>query len=448
MTNDEFDRIQTNTKQLISVNTFLSTSRNCHVALAMSSSEGLVDSDFISVIFEIRIDSTVDLTSTPPFADINRISYMSDEDEILLSMGTILEVISVEKMDSKIGHISLRLRHNDHPDLRQMRTYLSNEIKELGTNETAYIDYLGLMLSFMGENKQAEQMWNLVASYQDQVDNPIRPYSIYLARFNRQYFESETTRPIFENERHEMHTLLDNAFNHPAVSDPFKSVGQAVCNHFISSSKNSMLSNEKLESNMDIFSATVNALVPSTHPSMVDLYMVRAEMHTKQNRYAEALECYEHAFDICQKTLDITHPYHTYILANMASIYMKIDDDTHAKQIIQRFQIHQSTSPIIAMHALRVSTRFFMKQKDWQAVIVCQQEIIQRCEKTPNSHDISCAYMVIGDAFYQMKEFDNALDYLHMALNLQLQHQSKDNFLTQKIEEVIAKVNYARRSLH
>lgn len=53
--------------------------------------------------------------------------------------------------------------------------------------------------------------------------------------------------------------------------------------------------------------------------------------------------------------------------------------------------------------------------------------------------------MLIDDMFYQMKEFDTALDYLHAALDLQLRDQSPNQPVTRKIEELIAKTNHVKR---
>ncbi|CAF4466909.1 unnamed protein product [Rotaria sp. Silwood2] len=69
MTTEEFNELQRNTNQLISVNTFLSTSTD-READSIFSGEGSPYPGLISVVFEILVDSNCDIALLPPFADI------------------------------------------------------------------------------------------------------------------------------------------------------------------------------------------------------------------------------------------------------------------------------------------------------------------------------------------------------------------------------------------
>ena len=91
MTKDEFDQLEKNPNQLISINTFLSTSTCSQVANAFSGSDSIgnqSDPNLIAILLEICIDSLDDLSSFPPLADISKFSPYEDEKETLLSMGT------------------------------------------------------------------------------------------------------------------------------------------------------------------------------------------------------------------------------------------------------------------------------------------------------------------------------------------------------------------------
>ena len=57
-----------------------------------------------------------------------------------------------------------------------------------------------MMLMCMGENKKAEQMFSLIESSEQPVDNPARALSTYTARLGDQILTSETTKPILEKE--------------------------------------------------------------------------------------------------------------------------------------------------------------------------------------------------------------------------------------------------------
>ncbi|CAF4940327.1 unnamed protein product, partial [Rotaria sp. Silwood2] len=69
MTTEEFDALKRSTNQLISVNTFLSTTTDREAA-SIFSGEGSSYSGLISVVFEILVDSNCEIALLPPFADI------------------------------------------------------------------------------------------------------------------------------------------------------------------------------------------------------------------------------------------------------------------------------------------------------------------------------------------------------------------------------------------
>lgn len=87
MTKGEFEQLGTSPHQLVSINTFLLTTTDLQLANGFSSKDSF-DPQLMSILFEISIDCTCDLSSCPPFAYIHQLSVVRDENEILLSMGT------------------------------------------------------------------------------------------------------------------------------------------------------------------------------------------------------------------------------------------------------------------------------------------------------------------------------------------------------------------------
>jgi len=67
----------------------------------------LSDPHLISILFEISIDSNHDSSFLPPFADISQLSYMKDENEILLCMGTVMQVVSITKINATSATVRL-----------------------------------------------------------------------------------------------------------------------------------------------------------------------------------------------------------------------------------------------------------------------------------------------------------------------------------------------------
>ncbi|CAF1679121.1 unnamed protein product [Didymodactylos carnosus] len=91
MSTEELNKIKDNPGIHISMNSFMSTSKNINVALAFISNIENTD-EWKPVLSEIIIDLNL---KTIIFADINKLSIMKDEQEILFSLSTIFEILSI-----------------------------------------------------------------------------------------------------------------------------------------------------------------------------------------------------------------------------------------------------------------------------------------------------------------------------------------------------------------
>ncbi|CAF4351017.1 unnamed protein product, partial [Rotaria sordida] len=95
MTIDEFNIIKENVERLISINSFFSTTKDYSVASIFS---GFGDQNKplgqISVLFQIEINDTGHSIKRP-FASLQEISKIQDEEEILFSVGTIFRIEDV-----------------------------------------------------------------------------------------------------------------------------------------------------------------------------------------------------------------------------------------------------------------------------------------------------------------------------------------------------------------
>ena len=81
-------------RKLIWFNSFVSTSCDREVARAFT--DGVSSDEHVAVLHEIHINCHA-LTSTAPFADISEFSRIPDEKEILMAIGTVCELISIEQ---------------------------------------------------------------------------------------------------------------------------------------------------------------------------------------------------------------------------------------------------------------------------------------------------------------------------------------------------------------
>ncbi|CAF1560208.1 unnamed protein product, partial [Didymodactylos carnosus] len=123
ITESEFDRIRTLNGEYLSINSFFSRSKSRDVALIYAS---ILDYDnIVPILFEINIDRNV--KSTKPYADIQRLSFFHDEEEILFMVG---------KVNSKLTYI--RSNVNDSDDLGTR----AHKFIENNRDELAIVSYL------------------------------------------------------------------------------------------------------------------------------------------------------------------------------------------------------------------------------------------------------------------------------------------------------------------
>lgn len=146
----ELENVQRNVGRLISLNSFISTTPDREFAKVMSGMG--VESVVASIVFEIHIDP-VNAQSSLPFADITHLSKMQGECEVLLCMGTVLRVESVETNDSdRITWIRLSLHAYKSDRITQMKKCMTT--KHLGSqsiSESYLILSLARILSEIGE---------------------------------------------------------------------------------------------------------------------------------------------------------------------------------------------------------------------------------------------------------------------------------------------------------
>jgi hypothetical protein len=111
----------------IAMISFVSTTRSPDVAESFAGNgEGRPDIE--SVMFEILVDEFDQDYGRSPFADISDLSINEDEEEVLLCLGTVLRVESVET-EEQVTWIRVRMCPREEKDMqRQLTTGLDKFI--------------------------------------------------------------------------------------------------------------------------------------------------------------------------------------------------------------------------------------------------------------------------------------------------------------------------------
>ncbi|CAF1434871.1 unnamed protein product, partial [Rotaria sp. Silwood1] len=107
MLNEEFEQHKSNINGLLTINNFLSTSTDYQVAKGFAFANKN-RSGMQAVLFEIEFDSNIPCQQCP-YANIEHLSYYQTECEVLISMGTIYRICSIDKDNDDIWKISLKL---------------------------------------------------------------------------------------------------------------------------------------------------------------------------------------------------------------------------------------------------------------------------------------------------------------------------------------------------
>jgi tetratricopeptide (TPR) repeat protein len=150
---EELKTLEQNQGQLISVNSFFSTTTVEKQAVNFLNASGATN-NLETVLFKITADPKM---ATKPFADISRSSAFAEESEVLFMTGSIFRLNSVTRgSDGVIWIIQMTLCSEDESDLRNVLLHLK---QQLGTGETN-LRTLGKLLWQMGEPRLGEQYYH------------------------------------------------------------------------------------------------------------------------------------------------------------------------------------------------------------------------------------------------------------------------------------------------
>lgn len=134
MESTELDRLKAGS--LISVSSFLSTSKDRHVAILFAGSPG--SNGRVGVLFTIEIPSAVSPKSKP-YADIHSLSQFVEEKEVLFMLGTVFRVKCRQYDESiRLWNIKLELCSDDDEALKIAELSMKDELGESCSIQSLY----------------------------------------------------------------------------------------------------------------------------------------------------------------------------------------------------------------------------------------------------------------------------------------------------------------------
>ncbi|CAF1452508.1 unnamed protein product [Rotaria sordida] len=151
LSKEELETLEQNCGQLISVNSFFSTSTDEKAARDFLNAPHAAN-HLERVLFEINADPK--MATTKPFADISSFSAYPGESEVLFMIGSIFRLNSIDQSsDDNIWIIQMTLCNENESNLKNVLLHMKDQ---LGTGETN-LRTLGKLLWEMGRLNLAEQ---------------------------------------------------------------------------------------------------------------------------------------------------------------------------------------------------------------------------------------------------------------------------------------------------
>ncbi|CAF4715083.1 unnamed protein product [Rotaria sp. Silwood1] len=160
----EFDQLKQNIGCFISMNSFLSTTTARDLSLIFSG-QGQQRPQLESILFEITIETS---TCETAFADIQHVSWMSSEEEILITIGAIFHIDLVYQIDN-VWIVKLTLCNQKSEGIEKLADYFP-EIKDNKHDLFTFAD----CLYSMGDYDRAATVFRRLLS-SNSITNELMP---------------------------------------------------------------------------------------------------------------------------------------------------------------------------------------------------------------------------------------------------------------------------------
>ncbi len=410
---NELQKLKESVNGLISFNTFLSTTTDRDVAVVYAG-DGSGTPIIESVLFEMIINTNIN--KTKPFANIEKLSYFQDENEILFFIGSIFRIEIVEKLiDTDIWHVKMKLCNDEDEQLKEVYDYLKKKI-----HETTDILTLGSFLIQMGDFKKAETYYIRLLK-ETSSSNSLQyatiyhqlgllsqrkcDYSLALEQYEKaleifsQYpkIDNSILSMIYEN----IATVYDDLSQFDKALIYYKkcldikqivnddlSIGITYSNigvtyHQLGDYENAMINHKK--------SLEILSHLPAYHPSLAATYGNLGSTFRSTGDNEKALEMYNKKIDIELKTLTPNHPSLASTYNNIGVIYKEKGD------YILALKMYQS------------------------ALDICSIALIH------DHVNIAMTYNNMANIYSETGDYSLAINYYLKALEIELKHFSADH---------------------
>ena len=293
MCDEEFSQLRQSIGELISINSFFSTSADRQKAVRFSNRSYISDG-LHRILFEIDADPNV--VTSKPFASICGLSRYGNECEVLFMIGSVFRLKEIlREEDNQIWVIRMELCGDAEHELKQLFDHMKKSYG-CGDKEINHRS-LGDVLRNMGKYDLAEKMYHRLLNELSPTNPALAGLYKSLGLVAKEKGELDcslqwlnASLEIKMRTDPHNHIYIGNLYNWIGVIYERKGDNDTALDYY----KNSIrLFQEAGDEN---------------HPSMAHFYNNSAIIYRKQEKYMDALDFYKKALSIHQEHLPLDHP--------------------------------------------------------------------------------------------------------------------------------------------
>jgi len=401
----DFNQLNQNQGGLLAFNNFLSTSENRETSLEFIY-RNPSKNEFVSILFVMRIDPSIQST---PFAHVANISEISEEEEILFSMHSVFRIGKIKQFSDKpqIWEAELTLTDDNDPQLRE----LSETIQKETSGSTGW-NRLGRLLIKLAKFDKAEALYEILLKQTTDQNEKAHIFH-QLGFINDHRGEYSKALEYYEKSLEIRKKTLPA--NHPDLATSYNNIG-LVYRSMGEYSK----ALEYYEKSLEIRKKTL----PANHPDLATSYNNIGLVYRSMGEYSKALEYYEKALEIRKKTLPANHPSLATSYNNIGLVYDSMGEYSKALEYYEKsLEIKKETLPAnhpsLATSYNNIGSVYDSMGEYSKALEYYEKSLQIRKKILPANHpDLAQSYNNIGLVYKSMGEYSKALEYYEKSLEI------------------------------
>lgn len=453
---EELERLKENKGKVISINGFLSTSRNIDVALAFAG-ESLPQAAFQAVLFEIEVNSSM---RTVVFADVEKKSRMKDEDEVLFTLNSLFKIDSVT-FDSVRKIWTVKLMGSEE-GTEQVREHIASIKQRLG--EYPPIIYFGRLLTKeLAQIDRAEKYFQMLlkslpSDHEDIAAVYLQMGTIYdrrgdlnaaLKHFNLSYEIGQNRRPPnypqlagalgsigrIHRSRGNFEQALTCFKQELDIGEkyyPGDHIHKAVAMEYVGIIHGDREEFDSVFSYLFDALAMFQRMLPTAHPYIARSFGFIGYVYEKKGELNHALDYYQQLLDMDEQCLPLDHPDRSIDLEMIVHIYKRMGENEKAldfcrKKLNDQKSILGETHSCIARTL--VITADVLKEENSNEALNSYKEALAILEQSASSELglVSHCLSAIGCLYWKREMNQDALRYELQALDLYRQTLSPEH---------------------